>query len=240
VLDILPAGVGSEGKHKLVTLVRKQINLAEQAAKSTIQTVTDGGVTRRVGVISLPSFYVDMEARQKGVRDYRSAARDVARLLEEMTREKVDSVLIDLRNNGGGSLAEAIELTGLFIDKGPVVQQRNARGDIAVERDTQAGVAWDGPMGVLINRNSASASEIFAAAMQDYGRGLVLGERSFGKGTVQTLISPRPDCEKRKVAIRRIENDRRAVLPHQWRHDTVARCGAGYLLPRGIGYGALR
>ncbi|MBK8738454.1 MAG: carboxy terminal-processing peptidase [Betaproteobacteria bacterium] len=189
VLDVLPADAGPDGKHKLLSLVRKTINLAEQAAKATIHPVMDGAGAHRVGVISLPSFYADLTARQRGVKDYRSAARDVARLLDQMTREKVDSVLIDLRNNGGGSLSEAIELTGLFIDKGPVVQQRNARGEIVVESDTQAGVAWDGPLGVLINRNSASASEIFAAAIQDYGRGLVFGERSFGKGTVQSLIS---------------------------------------------------
>jgi carboxyl-terminal processing protease len=112
----------------------------------------------------------------------------VARLLEGLKREKVDSVLIDLRNNGGGSLAEAVELTGLFIDVGPVVQQRNANGQISVESDTRAGVAWDGPLGVLINRSSASASEIFAAAIQDYGRGLIIGESSFGKGTVQSVV----------------------------------------------------
>ncbi|MEO8133374.1 MAG: carboxy terminal-processing peptidase [Betaproteobacteria bacterium] len=189
VLDVLPAAAGPEGKHKLVSLVRKTINLAEQAAKASVHSVVDGAVTRRVGVISIPSFYADLTARQKGARDYRSATRDVSRLLGEMTEEKVDSVLIDLRNNGGGSLVEAVELTGLFIDRGPVVQQRNARGEIVVESDTQAGTAWDGPLGVLINRNSASASEIFAAAIQDYGRGLIIGERSFGKGTVQSLIN---------------------------------------------------
>jgi carboxyl-terminal processing protease len=189
VLDVLPAGAGPDGKHKLVSLVRKTINLAEQAAKSSIHSVVDGAAVRRVGVISLPSFYEDVAARQKGVQDYKGAARDVARLLDEMKKDKVDSVLIDLRNNGGGSLREAVELSGLFIDKGPVVQQRDALGKIVVESDTQAGVAWDGPLGVLINRNSASASEIFAAAMQDYGRGLIFGERSFGKGTVQTLIN---------------------------------------------------
>jgi carboxyl-terminal processing protease len=149
----------------------------------------DGKATRRVGVISLPSFYEDFVARQKGVQAYKSETRDVARLLDELKEEKVDSVLIDLRNNGGGSLMEAVELTGLFIDKGPVVQQRNAGGEISVESDTQAGVAWDGPLGVLINRSSASASEIFAAAIQDYGRGLIMGEPSFGKGTVQTMVN---------------------------------------------------
>ena len=188
VLDVLPTDAGPDGKHKLVSLIRKTINLAEQAAKSSIQTVQDGATTRRVGVISLPSFYADMSARQKGAQDYRSATRDVERLLADMTKEKVDAVLIDLRNNGGGSLVEAVELTGLFIGRGPVVQQRNARGEIIVESDTKAGVAWDGPVGVLINRYSASASEIFAAAIQDYGRGLIFGERSFGKGTVQSLI----------------------------------------------------
>ncbi|MEO7761499.1 MAG: carboxy terminal-processing peptidase [Casimicrobiaceae bacterium] len=189
VLDVLPAEAGPDGKHKLITLVRKTISLAEQAAKGTVETVGDGPDVRRIGVISLPSFYADLSARQQGVKDYRSATRDVARLLSDFSKQKVDSVLIDLRNNGGGSLLEAIELTGLFIDRGPVVQQRNARGDIAVESDNQAGVAWDGPVGVLINRYSASASEIFAAAIQDYGRGLIFGERSFGKGTVQNLIN---------------------------------------------------
>jgi carboxyl-terminal processing protease len=188
VLDVLPADVGPNDKHKLVSLVRKTISLEGQAAKSSIRSIVDGKATRRIGVISIPSFYEDYAARQRGVQDYKSAARDVARLLDGFTREKVDGVLIDLRNNGGGSLAEAVKLTGLFIDKGPVVQQRDASGAIAVESDTRAGVAWDGPLGVLINRSSASASEIFAAAIQDYGRGLILGEPSFGKGTVQTMV----------------------------------------------------
>jgi carboxyl-terminal processing protease len=189
VLDVLPAEAGPDGKHKLVALVRKTISLAEQAAKATVHPVADGTATRRIGVIALPSFYADMEARHKGARDYRSATRDVARLLDDLKKDQVDSVLIDLRNNGGGSLVEAVELTGLFIDKGPVVQQRNAGGRISVESDTNAGAAWDGPLGVLINRGSASASEIFAAAIQDYGRGLIIGEPSFGKGTVQTLVN---------------------------------------------------
>ncbi len=188
-LDILPADAGPDGKHKRISLVRKKISLDEQAAKKSILTVTEGETTRRIGVIALPAFYQDFEARQRGASDFKSATRDVARLLEELKKEKVDSVLIDLRNNGGGSLMEAIELTGLFIDKGPVVQQRDARGNVTVESDAKAGVAWDGPLGVLINRGSASASEIFAAAIQDYGRGLLIGEPSFGKGTVQTLIN---------------------------------------------------
>jgi carboxyl-terminal processing protease len=188
VLDVLPAEAGPDGKHKLVSLIRKTISLEEQAAKVSVQSITEGKAIRRVGVISLPSFYADLEARQKGVQAYKSATRDVARLLGELKKQQVDSVLIDLRNNGGGSLVEAVELTGLFIGKGPVVQQRNAKGEISVESDTDAGVAWDGPLGVMINRSSASASEIFAAAIQDYGRGLIFGEPSFGKGTVQSLI----------------------------------------------------
>ncbi|MDN4054374.1 carboxy terminal-processing peptidase [Massilia sp. YIM B02763] len=188
-LDVLPADAGQDGKHITVALVRKKITMEEQSAKKQIIEVKDGGVKRRIGIISLPTFYQDFEARRKGDKDFKSATRDVQRILGELKKEKVDNVLIDLRNNGGGSLIEAVELTGLFIDKGPVVQQRTAEGRVEVESDTNAGLAWDGPMGVLINRGSASASEIFAAAIQDYGRGIVIGEPSFGKGTVQTLIN---------------------------------------------------
>ena len=188
-LDILPADAGPDGKHVLVMLVRKKISMEEQAAKKSIIEVMQGGVKRRIGTISLPTFYQDFEARRRGDKNYKSATRDVARLLGELKKDKVDNLLIDLRNNGGGSLNEAVELTGLFIDKGPVVQQRNAEGKVDIENDTNAGLAWDGPVGVLINRGSASASEIFAAALQDYGRGLIIGESSYGKGTVQTLIN---------------------------------------------------
>jgi len=189
VLDVLPADAGPDGKHKRVSLIRKKITLADQAAKKSIIPVAESGATRRIGVISLPTFYQDFEARQKGDPAYKSATRDVSRLLDELKAEKVDGILIDLRNNGGGSLNEAIELTGLFIGNGPVVQQRDARGKLSVEESANAGAAWDGPLGLLINRNSASASEIFAAAIQDYHRGVVIGEPSFGKGTVQTMIS---------------------------------------------------
>jgi carboxyl-terminal processing protease len=188
-LDVLPADAGTDGKHTQVSMVRKKISMEEQSAKKSVIEVRDGGVKRRIGVISLPTFYLDFDARRRGDKDFKSATRDVARILGELKKEKVDNVLIDLRNNGGGSLIEAIELTGLFIDKGPVVQQRTAEGKIDVESDTNAGLAWDGPVGVLINRGSASASEIFAAAIQDYGRGLIIGEPTFGKGTVQQLLS---------------------------------------------------
>ena len=188
-LDVLPAETGPDGKHKLISLVRKKISLDKQAAKKSIIEVKEGGATRHIGVISLPGFYQDFSARQKGDRDFKSATRDVSHLLEELKKEKVDSVLMDLRNNGGGSLNEAIELTGLFIGKGPIVQQRDSEGRVTIEKDSNVDIAWNGPVGVLINRGSASASEIFAAAIQDYGRGVIIGEPSFGKGTVQSVIN---------------------------------------------------
>ncbi len=188
-LDILPAEASLDGKHKLISLIRKKISLDKQAAKESVINIKEGGITRRIGVITLPGFYQDFAAHQRGDKDYKSATRDVARLLTGFKKAKVDSVLIDLRNNGGGSLDEAIDLTGLFIDKGPVVQERDSKGHITVGSDTHAGLAWRGPLGILINRGSASASEIFAAAIQDYGRGVIIGETSFGKGTVQSVIN---------------------------------------------------
>ncbi len=187
-LDILPADAGADGKHRLISLVRDKISLDKQAASKTVLSVKEGNAVRRIGVITLPAFYEDFDARQKGDKNYRSASRDVAKLLGELKQDKVDGVLVDLRNDGGGSLAEAINLTGLFIGKGPVVQQRNASGAVKVERDEIPAPLWTGPLGVLINRGSASASEIFAAAIQDYGRGVIIGEPSFGKGTVQTVV----------------------------------------------------
>ena len=189
VLDILPADAGPDGKHKPVALVRDKIKLEEQAARKSVIRVGEGPGLRKIGVITLPAFYEDFEGRRRGDKDFRSASRDVVRLIDELKKEKVDGLLVDLRNNGGGSLREAVELTGLFIDKGPVVQQRRPDGKIGVESDENAGVAWAGPMAIMINRGSASASEIFAAALQDYGRAPVIGEQSFGKGTVQTLIN---------------------------------------------------
>jgi carboxyl-terminal processing protease len=189
LLDILPANAGAEGKHQLISLIRKRIGLQDQYARKSVIQVADGNVTRHIGVISLPNFYHDYEARQNGDRDFRSASQDVARLLGELKAEKVDSVLIDLRNNGGGSLTEAIGLTALFVGKGPVVQQRDANGAVTVERGPRGELAWGGPLGVLINRGSASASEIFSAAIQDYGRGLVIGDTSYGKGTVQAVFN---------------------------------------------------
>ncbi|MBW8367597.1 MAG: carboxy terminal-processing peptidase [Arenimonas sp.] len=192
-LDVLPAEAGTDATPTAIAIVRDKVKLEEQAAQKRVIDV-DG---RRIGVIELPTFYLDFEAKRRGDKDARSATVDVARLLRELRAEKVDGVVVDLRDNGGGSLLEAVELTGLFIDTGPVVQVRETGGRVSVESDDMGGVAWDGPLAVLVNRSSASASEIFAAAIQDYGRGLIIGEPTFGKGTVQSLIDldrfPRKD-----------------------------------------------
>ncbi|MCG2577919.1 carboxy terminal-processing peptidase [Dechloromonas sp. XY25] len=188
-LDILPGDAGPDARHRQISLVRKKVDLAQQAAKKSILDVSDGNDLRRIGVITLPTFYSDFEGERQGDRNARSATRDVERLLGELGKEKVDGVVLDLRHNGGGSLKEAIALTGLFIDTGPVVMERNAQGRVFVDGDSNPGTAWDGPLGVLIDGESASASEIFAAAIQDYGRGIVIGEQSYGKGTVQTVLN---------------------------------------------------
>jgi carboxyl-terminal processing protease len=187
-LEVLPADAGQDGKHELVTLVRDKISLEDAAASKKVIDIKDGDVIRKIGVIELPSFYSDFGARSEGDKDYKSATRDVAKLLGELKQAGVEGVVVDLRNNGGGSLDEADSLTGLFIDKGPVVQVRKANGEIEAQGDDAAGMAWSGPLAVMVNRGSASASEIFAAAIQDYHRGLIVGEPTFGKGTVQNLV----------------------------------------------------
>ena len=187
-LAVLPADAGVDVEPKVVALVRQAIDMEDQAARSTIETISDGAVARRIGVITLPSFYEDFAGKQAGETDFRSATRDVQKLLTEFNASHVDGVLLDLRNNGGGSLSQAIALTSLFVGNVPVVQQRNAAGDVMVGMDPQASVLWHGPLGVLINKRSASAAEILAAAIQDYGRGVIMGQSSFGKGTVQSMI----------------------------------------------------
>jgi carboxyl-terminal processing protease len=187
-IEILPAEGGPDAKPVIVTLVRKKVTIAEQAAKKKIIDVKEGGRTVKIGVIDLPSFYEDFDARRRGDPDYKSASRDVAKLLGELKQAKVSAVIVDLRDNGGGSLSEAVNLSGLFIGKGPVVQVRDNRNQVE-EQDSDERMLWTGPLAVLVNRGSASASEIFTAAIQDYGRGLVIGERTFGKGTVQNLTS---------------------------------------------------
>ena len=188
-LDIIPGDQGVDAKHVMVTLVRDTIKLEDQAASKRIIDVQG----KRIGVIELPAFYADFEAMQRRDPNPRSATTDVARLLNELKAEKVDGVVVDLRENGGGSLDEAVDLTGLFIDRGPVVQVRQSGGYTQVRSDEDSGVLWTGPLAVLVNRSSASASEIFAAAIQDYGRGLIIGEPTFGKGTVQGLLPLPPE-----------------------------------------------
>jgi len=188
-LEILPAETGLKGPAAMLELVRNEVKLEEQAAKASIEEIeTDAGV-RRIGVIKVPVFYVDFRGRARNEPNYRSSTRDVRRLINELRSAEIDGLLIDLRGNGGGALVEATTMTGLFIDEGPVVQVRDARGRVTIETDNEPGMAWDGPLAVLVNRSSASASEIFAAAIQDYGRGIILGEPTFGKGTVQNLFN---------------------------------------------------
>jgi carboxyl-terminal processing protease len=175
-------------KPHTITITRDKVKLEEQAAQYQILKVHSGDKLHKIGVINLPAFYLDFEAKARGDEDYRSTTRDVKKILKEFKSKGVEALVMDLRNNGGGSLIEARDLTGLFIDKGPVVQIKNSRGNIQVDSDTDNSVAWTLPMVVLENRSSASASEIFAAALQDYGRAVIVGERSFGKGTVQSLI----------------------------------------------------
>lgn len=186
-LRILPAD--GSGREQMVTLTRNTIELEEQAAQAEVRDVERDGKTLQVGVIEVPAFYADFSAANAGEEDYRSTTRDVRRLLESEQLAGIDGLVIDLRGNAGGSLEEAVRMTGLFIDEGPVVQvhRSNGRREVLGDTDDQPAV-YDGPMGVLVNGASASASEIFAAAVQDYGRGVVMGEQTFGKGTVQTLI----------------------------------------------------
>jgi carboxyl-terminal processing protease len=187
-LQILPAATGMNGRPKEETFVRDKIKLEDQSAKKQIIHYSEQGKTLKLGVITLPSFYMDFEEYQKGNANYTSTTRDVKRMLLELQAEKIDGLVVDLRNNGGGSLAEAIDLTGLFIRQGPVVQVKNSANQIQLGADEDQTVAYGGPLVVLTNRFSASASEIFAGAIQDYHRGVIVGESTFGKGTVQTVL----------------------------------------------------
>ncbi|MBU2507714.1 MAG: carboxy terminal-processing peptidase [Bacteroidetes bacterium] len=187
-LAILKANATYDSPLEHMELVRDKIKLEEQAAKSDIIFVEEEGVNYKLGVIDIPTFYIDFEAKRKNDPDYKSTTKDVHKLIEQLVEEKVDGIILDLRNNGGGALQEAIELTGLFIKDGPVVQVRNSNGSIDVGTDPDGEIVYSGPLAVLTNRYSASASEIFSGAIQDYGRGLIIGEQTFGKGTVQNLI----------------------------------------------------
>jgi carboxyl-terminal processing protease len=184
-LEILPKGSGPEGPSKIIMLIRNKINLEQQAAKSHVIELPGGS---RIGVIEIPAFYMDFAAHARGDRDYRSTTRDVRRLITELEQSQVSGIIIDLRGNGGGSLNEAVELTGLFIESGPVVQTKDASGNIEINEDPDPQLVYGGPLAVLVDRHSASASEIFAGAIQDYRRGIIIGEPTFGKGTVQNIV----------------------------------------------------
>ena len=187
-LRILPAGT-TPGAPRTLSLVRDRIDLDDQSASRRIlETQASDDSPTRIGVIDIPSFYLDIAGRAAGREDYRSTSRDVRRLIEELRAEGIDGLVVDLRDNQGGALDEALLVAGLFIETGPIVQIRRSSGRAQVKRDDDPAVAWEGPLGVLVNRSSASASEILAGAIQDYGRGIVIGTRTYGKGTVQNLV----------------------------------------------------
>ncbi len=190
-LNVIPAEAVSESSATVVSITRDTVKLEDQSAKSEILELSYSGADYKVGVISLPTFYFDFEAASRGEEDFKSSTRDVHALLEELKTQEVDAVVVDLRNNGGGSLSEANQLVGLFIETGPTVQIRYSgirNGFTRAFGDNDPEVTYSGPLAVLVNRTSASASEIFAGAIQDYQRGIVLGGQTFGKGTVQEII----------------------------------------------------
>ena len=186
-LQILPNGASPGSPESQLALTRSKITLESQAAQKKVQVIKRGDKEVKIGVISVPSFYQDFQARVQGDENFRSTTRDVRRLVDELRAEGIESLVIDLRDNGGGHLSEATSLVGLFVERGPVVQLRETSGRIEVLDDPEPGVAWQGPLVVLVNRQSASASEIFAGAIQDYQRGLVVGQQTYGKGSVQNL-----------------------------------------------------
>ena len=187
-LQVVPAASSDKSASKVISIVRNKVELEEQSAHAEVIEIEQFGYTNRIGVIDIPTFYVDFKALQKGDRNFKSTTRDVKRLLHDLMEQDVDGVVIDLRDNGGGSLQEAKMLTGLFIDRGPTVQIRSKSNRVDILDDRDISVVYDGPLAVLVNRLSASASEIFAGAIQDYERGIIIGSQTFGKGTVQSLL----------------------------------------------------
>ena len=186
-LEVIPADAPDETVTETIAIERDKVKLEEQSASKEVIEFERGNTTYSIGVINIPTFYADFKAMQDGDPNYKSTTRDVRKLIDELKADGVDGVVMDLRNNGGGALHEANDLVGLFIEEGPTVQIRNSNNDVQVLNDEDPSVAYDGPLVVLVNRMSASASEIFAGAIQDYGRGLVVGSQTFGKGTVQAV-----------------------------------------------------
>ncbi|MBT4493683.1 MAG: carboxy terminal-processing peptidase [Gammaproteobacteria bacterium] len=187
-LDIISANNSDTDSSKVIHITRNKVELEEQSAQSEIIELEQFGHVQKIGVVDIPTFYVDFKALQKGDRNFKSTTRDVKRLIRDLLEENVDGIIIDLRDNGGGSLQEAKMLTGLFIDRGPTVQIRSKSNRVDILDDRDISVIYDGPLAVLVNRLSASASEIFAGAIQDYDRGIIIGSQTFGKGTVQSLL----------------------------------------------------
>ena len=186
-LEIIPGDAEDNSVRKIIEIEREIVELEERAAKSKIYSLNKNGSEYKIGIIDLPSFYLDFEAWQARDPNYKSSSKDVKNILEDFKKQSVDAVLVDLRNNSGGALTEANKLTGLFTSAGATLQIKESNGNIIPWGDARVRQAWSKPMAVLVNRYSASASEIFAGAIQDYQRGLVIGQRTFGKGTVQRL-----------------------------------------------------
>ena len=186
-LEVIPHKSKDEHKTRIIKIVRNTVKLEEQSAQKEIIKIENDGKKQKIGVIKIPAFYIDFKGAQSGDPNYKITTRDVKKLIKELQKDGIDGLVIDLRNNGGGSLQEVNSLVGLFIKSGPTVQVKGADGRIAQLEDDSDEVLYDGPMAVLVNRLSASASEIFAGAIQDYKRGLIIGNQTFGKGTVQAL-----------------------------------------------------
>ncbi|NLA76097.1 MAG: carboxy terminal-processing peptidase, partial [Deltaproteobacteria bacterium] len=191
-LRVIPADGADTSNTKVMSITRDTVKLEEQSAKKIVLDVKRGEKEYKVGVIKLPAFYVDFEAAMSGDAGYKSSTRDVEKLIHELVGENIKCLILDLRNNGGGSLQEAKDLTGLFISEGPVVQIRDADDGVIQYSDTDPRIVYGGPLIVLVNRLSASASEIVAGAVQDYGRGIIVGSQTFGKGTVQSMEPLKP------------------------------------------------
>ncbi|MES2111951.1 MAG: carboxy terminal-processing peptidase [Bacteroidota bacterium] len=187
-LELLPKGTSVGSKPKIVELVREKIILKDESAKKEIRTYNENGKTIKIGVISVPAFYIDFNDYKSGNPNYKSTTHDVKLLIDSLKQQGVDGIVMDMRQNGGGSLLEAVDLTGLFIKTGPVVQVRSANDEIEVDKDEDPSIAWNGPLAILVDRFSASATEIFSGAIQDYGRGIILGTQTYGKGSVQNAI----------------------------------------------------
>jgi carboxyl-terminal processing protease len=207
-LQLLPAGAAPGSVQKVVDFTRNRVSLEAQASHKAMRTVVRNGKEVKIGIITVPSFYQDYDASRAGAKDYRSTTRDVQRLIGELRKDGAEVLIMDLRANGGGYLPEAESLTGLFIDRGPVVQLRDTTGHIEVDDDPNPAIFYSGPLVVLVDRFSASASEIFAGAIQDYGRGLIIGQQTYGKGTVQnahplnyTIFGRKPELGQLNVTI---------------------------------------